>query len=329
MMKILAIASILIASPALAQDEITVQAWGTTWDMGLRQVADKFTEATGVKVVSIPQSSSTEGLVKLQAMKAKPTIDVWFTTASVAARAETDTELFSPIDKSALTNAPDMIAGSYTDFWVAGYYYPVSIIYRTDMVKEPIKGWSDLWDKRFAGTLAVPSIEMYQARFLMISSLINGGGIDNVEPGFKAMGSIKPNVATWYQSDSDGRRALATGEVSVLIAPPALAKGLAEDGVKVNIVSPKPTPVMFDVMMLVNTPKKDLGQKFINFVVSAESQTVLAGGQAAAPVNNKSPMSAEDVAAMPKAENQVTFDEQKINAGVPAWTERFNKEIVN
>ncbi len=323
------IAAIMMAGPAFAQDSITVQSWGFTWDMGLRAVADKFTEETGIEVVAVPQSSSTEGLVKLQGMKANPTIDVWFTTASVAARAETDAELFAPIDAAALTNVPDLIPGAYTASWVAAYYYPISIIYRTDMVDPPIATWSDLWDERFKSTLAVPPIETYQARFLMIASLINGGSIDNVDPGFAALKALKPNVATWYQSDSDGRKALAMGEVSVLVAPPGLAKGLVDDGVEVNIVSPDPTPVMFDVMMLVNTPRKYLGQKFIDYVIAAQSQTMLAGGQDAAPVNTKAETSPDLIAAMPMAEYQVTFDEKKINAGVPGWTERFTAEVVN
>lgn len=319
--------ALLFGYPAAAE-EITVQAWGSTWDMGLRAIADAFTAETGITVVSVPQASSTEGLVKLQGMKPTPTIDVWFTTASVAARAEKDTELFSPIDPASITNGPHLIKGAETNFWVAAYYYPMSIVYRPDMVDAPITGWKDLWDPKFANQLAVPPMEMYQARMLLVASLINGGGIDDVEPGFAALKQLSPNVATWYQSDSDGRKALAMGEASVLVAPPALAKAVADDGVEVKIVSPNPTPVMFDVMMLVNTPKKEAGAKFIDYVVSAKSQALLAVEQNVGPVNNAAEPPKDVVEAMPIEADQVTFDEEKINANVAAWTERFTAEVV-
>jgi putative spermidine/putrescine transport system substrate-binding protein len=325
-----AVAALLAAAPARAESQsITVESWGVTWDMGLRTIADNFTKATGIQVVAIPQASSTEGLVKLQAMEANPTIDVWFTTSSVAARAEQDHKLFLPIDKSKLTNAPDLIKGAEEEYWVAAYYYPLSIVYRPDRVYTPITGWKDLWDGKFKGQIAAPSIEMYQARLLLVSTLINGGSIDNIDPGLKGLQALAPNVATWYQSDSDGRKALSLGEASVLVAPPALAKAVADDGVKVKIVSPNPTPVMFDVMMLVNTPKHDAAGKFIDYVLSPESQAIIAKGQNVGPVNVKAEPPADVVAAMPKPADQVTFDEGKINANIAAWTDRFTSQVVH
>lgn len=316
------------AAPARAES-ITVESWGTTWDMGLRTIADNFTKATGIEVVSIPQASSTEALVKLQAMAAKPSIDVWFTTASVATRAEQDKKLFLPIDKAKLGNAPDLIAGAESEYWVAAYYYPLSIVYRPDMVSAPITGWKDLWATRFKGEIAAPAIDMYQARLLLIAATINGGSIDKIDPGFVGLKALAPNVATWYESDSDGRKALSMGDAAVLIAPPALAKAVSDDGVAVKIVSPPPTPVMFDTMMLVNTPKHDAGEKFIDFVLSPASQALLAKEQNVGPVNVNAKPPADVVAAMPKPADQVTFDEGKINANIAAWTDRFTNQVVH
>lgn len=324
-----AAAATFTPTPAHAAESITVQAWGVTWDMGLRTIADNFTKATGITVVSVPQASSTEALVKLQAMEANPTIDVWFTTASVADRAEQDKKLFLPIDKSKLTNAPNLIKGAEQEYWTAAYYYPLSIVYRPDMVSTPITGWKDLWSAKFKNEIAAPSIEMYQARLLLVSALINSGGIDNIDPGFTGLKSLAPNVATWYQSDSDGRKALSMGDAAVLIAPPALAKAVSSDGVAVKIVSPDPTPVMFDTMMLVNTPKHDAGEKFIDYVLSPASQAILAEQQDVGPVNVNSKPPAAVLAAMPKPADQVTFDEGKINANIAAWTDRFTNQVVH
>jgi putative spermidine/putrescine transport system substrate-binding protein len=331
MMAVVAAATALAATftltPAHAES-IAVQSWGVTWDMGLRTIADNFTKDTGIEVVAVPQSTSTEGLVKLQAMKDSPTIDVWFTTASVAARAKQDHDLFLALDKAKLTNAPELIGGALEEYWAAAYYYPLSIIYRPDMVSSPITGWKDLWDSKFKGQIAAPSIDIYQARLLLVSALINGGSVDNIDPGFKGLQDFAPNVATWYKSDSDARKALSMGEVSVLIGPPILARAVSDDGVAVKVLSPNPTPVMFDVMMLVNTPKQEASQKFIDYVLSPESQAIFAEGSEG-PVNTAAKMAPDVAEAMPKQEDQVSFDEAKINAQIEEWTTRFTSEVVH
>jgi spermidine/putrescine-binding protein len=319
--------SFTMAPVYAGSQSITVKSWGVTWDMGLRTIADNFTKATGIEVVAVPQATSTEGLVKLQAMKAKPSIDVWFTTASVAARAEQDHELFLPLDKAKLKNAPDLIEGALEQYWAAAYYYPLSIIYRPDMVGTPITGWKDLWAEKFKGQIAAPAIDMYQARLLLVSSLINHGNVNNIDPGFKGLEALAPNVATWYRSDSDARKAISMGEVSVLVAPPILAKAVADDGVTVKTISPAPSPVMFDVMMLVNTPKHDAAEKFIDYVLSPDSQAILAkSGEGS--VNTHAELSADIVAVMPRPADQVAFDEHKINANIEAWTTRFTNQVV-
>ena len=261
-------------------------------------------------------------------MRDNPEIDVWFTTASVAARAETDTKLFSKINRSALQNASDLINGAINDYWVAAYYYPLSIVYRPDLVKEPIKDWADLWDPRFKNKLAIPTIEMYQARMLLVSALINGGGIDQVGPGFDKLKKLAPNVAMWYPSDSDARRAVATGEAVAVVGPPLYAQMLKDDGLPAVIVSPAPSPVMFDVMMLVNTPRKAAAQKFIDYVVGAQSQEIFSKVYEA-PVNVKAKAVPELQQALPEQKDQVVFDEKKINAEINTWSERFHGEVAN
>jgi putative spermidine/putrescine transport system substrate-binding protein len=319
------IAAAISVTPAFAES-ITVQSWGTTWETGLNDIASSFTKETGIEVIPLSQASSTEGLVKLQGMRDNPQIDVWFTTASVAARAETDNKLFSKIDPAALKNAGGLINGARTDYWVAAYYYPLSIVYRPDLVSEPIKEWADLWDPKFKNKLALPSIEMYQARMLLVSALINKGDVDHIDSGFDKLKELAPNAAMWYPSDSDARRAIATGEAVAVVGPPLYAQMLKDDGLPAAIVSPTPSPVMFDVMMLLNTPRKEAAQKFIDYVIGVKSQEIFSKLYEA-PVNVKAEPAPEFAKVLPAEKNQVVFDERKINSQINSWTERFHGEV--
>ncbi|WP_315837631.1 ABC transporter substrate-binding protein [Bradyrhizobium prioriisuperbiae] len=319
---------VLDARPGLtAEREIAVQAWGTAWEQGLQQIATNFEKKTGIHVVPVTQSGSADGFARLQSMRDAPKIDVWFTTSSFAARVTTDQKMFSKIPEQQFTNLGSLVAGGKSDTWVGAYYYPLSVIYRPKLVKAPINAWTDIWKPEFKGALSVPDVQTYQARMLLLSALTHGGSIDNVEPGFAALKELKPNIAMFYGSDSDVRRALAQGEITAMVGPPSQAKPLRDDNVDVVVKTPKPAVILFDVMALVNTPKKDMAVQFMDFVISSESQKIISTMFDMGPVNHMVVPSAQLAAALPSEADQVTFDEAKINANVAAWNERFKAEI--
>ena len=155
---IVSCAMALAVTAAQAQNQITIQIWGTTWQSVMQSLAGEFEKQSGIKVLAVTQASSGEGLVRLQNMRDAPTIDVYFTTSSVAERAVTDRKLFLPLPKAAMPNLGNLIPGASAESWAAAYYYPVSIIWRPDLVREPIKSWNDLWDPRFKNQLILPDV---------------------------------------------------------------------------------------------------------------------------------------------------------------------------
>jgi spermidine/putrescine-binding protein len=324
----LSLALAAAAMPAHAQDkEITVLIWGVTWKSALADQSEKFTRETGIKVNYVTQASSGEGLVKLQAMRAKPTVDVWFTTASVAERAAMDDRLLAPLPKASMPNLAMLAPGLVADKYVAVYSYPMSIIYRTDKVDTPISNWSDLWEPRFARKLAVPTMEMYQGRMLMIAS-VAGGEAKNADKGFEMLARLKPNVAVFYGSDAQARQALAQGEVAVLVAPPSQAKRVADAGVPVKAVSPKGSPLNADVMTIVGSGKEALAAQYINFMLGKATNEAIAAGVNMGAVNREAKQPEALAAALPKPDEGLVLDEAVINKNIGAWTQRFNRDIV-
>ena len=305
---------------------ITIMTWGTTWQSALKSVSEEYTQKTGVKVNVVTQSTSGEGLVKLQAMKSAPTIDVWFTTSSVADRAITDTSLFAELPKSDMPSLKQLAPGIATDRYVGVYSYPLSIVYRTDLVKTPPTSWKDLWDPRFKGQIGVPVMSSYQGRMLMIAAEV-GGKPGDADTGFAELKKLKPNVVMFYTSDATARQSLAQGEVSVLVAPPSRAKQVADAGIPVKVLSPKGTPMNMDVATLVNTPNKKLAADYLNFILSKQANGEIAASLAMAPVNTSSPVPPSLVDALPKKGEAVVLDEKMINDHIDAWNQRFNSEI--
>jgi spermidine/putrescine-binding protein len=319
----------LVTGTASAQTpgkSITVLSWGVTWQSALQAVSEEYTKKTGVKVNLVTQSTSGEGLVKLQAMKSAPTIDVWLTTSSVADRAITDTSLFAELPKADMPSLKELTPGIATPRYVGLYSYPLSIVYRTDMVKTPPTSWKDLWDPRFKGKLGVPVMSSYQGRMLMIAAEV-GGKPGDADTGFAELKKLKPNVVMFYTSDANARQSLAQGEVSVLVAPPSRAKQVADAGIPVKVISPKGTPMNMDVATLVNTPNKAIAADYLNFLLSKDINGEIAAKLSMDPVNAGSPKPPALLEALPKKGDGVVLDEKMINDHIDAWNQRFNTEI--
>lgn len=318
----------LTAVPGMAQEKsISIMVWGTTWQTALQQASADFTKKTGIKVNLVTQASSGEGLVKLQTMKAKPTIDVWFTTASVAERAVADEQLFAALPAS-MGNLAELPKGVATSRYVGIYAYPVSIVYRTDLVKEPIKSWSDLWDPRFAGKLGIPAMTVYQGRALMMAAMAGGGKATDTDKGFEMLNKLKPNVVMFYATDAQSRQALAQGEIAVLMAPPSQAKRVSEAGRPIAVVSPKPTIMNYDVATIVHSGKEEMAAQYINFLLDRETNEGIGRALNMGPVNKNAKASEYLAPMLPKPEDAFVPDEGYVNTHINAWTERFNREIV-
>ncbi|MFO1160498.1 MAG: extracellular solute-binding protein [Reyranellaceae bacterium] len=327
-----AIAALVLAAgatPALAQQKkITLLIWSSTWNGLIKPLAEQFTKDTGIAVDIEVQASSMEGLVKVQAMRGKPTADVWFVAQGVAQRAATDPGLLAPMPVDKLSNWSDIMAGGTSPTFAAAYYYPFGIVYRPDLVPGgAITSWEQLWGAGFENKLTLPVPSFHAGRMILVASLLNGGSIDNIEPGLDKLKQIKKNVAFWYSSDPQARKALAQGEVSVMVTSSSTIKTLADQGVTVRMVSPKPAPIIFEGVTILKGGKEDLAAQFVNYVLSPQWQKVITEIWNMGPVNKKVAPAGKFADVLPKPGDAVVFDESVINERLGAWTEKFNQVI--
>ena len=162
MMALLTLGFALCIAPisgAIAQErKITLLIWSSTWNGLIKPLAEQFTKETGIGVDIEMQASSMEGLAKVQAMRGKPTADVWFVAAGRRpARRQTDPGLLAPMPVDQLSNWNDLIPGCTSPTFAAAYYFPFGIVYRPDLVPNgKITSWEELWGPGFENKLALP-----------------------------------------------------------------------------------------------------------------------------------------------------------------------------
>jgi len=323
---LLSCAVVLAGGPALAQDkEITVQIWGSTWENGIKAISQQFEAETGIRVNAVTQSSSGEGLVKLQAERSKPSVDVWFATNTIASEAGQDQELFVKIPQDKLTNKDELIQGAISDDWVGIYYYPMGIVYDADVVSVPPTSWEDLWKPEYKSQIIAPAMSIYSGSLLMVANQLNGGSTENFDPGFEALKTLNDNVSLYYSSDSQARQSIVQGEGSILIGQSSHMNAIAKEGLNMKMVAPKPAPLYFDVMMMTNGDSQEEAAAFINYIISKGAQEEMLARVNMAPVNKNVALPEELAAALPADGDGFVMDGKLVNDNVSDWTVRFDE----
>jgi spermidine/putrescine-binding protein len=305
---------------------LTLLMWGSGWDESMQAAAAEFEKQYGAKVQPESQESSSDGLIKLQAQKGKTAIDVWFTVPYVVARCPEG--LLANIDQSKLTDKKDLMPNAIGKNYVVCYYYPFGITYRTDMVSKPITSWEDLWDPSLKGKISIPSAGFFSGNFLVLAAYLNGGSEKNIGPGFAKIKKLLPNVANIYDSDATPRQLLAQGEVAVAVGGADYYGFMVERGIPAKFLTPKPAPLEFDVLTVIKGGKEELAHEFINFMVHPFAQTRTVVEWKCVPVNTKVAPAKELEGAVPKLKDLIQFDIPTVNAQLPNWMDRWNREIV-
>jgi len=324
-----AVVSALEARTVCAEDRrVAVMTFGSTWERVLKPKAAQLRAETGLEIVPVIENSSIEGLSRLQASRTKPGVDVWFTGEAVAMRAASDTALFLPLRADKIPNLGKLMPGSHNSMFCAYWYFPTGIVYRPDLVPGGrVTAWNDLFQPAFANRVALPAPTVYPGRTILVAALLNGGSIDNVTPGIEFLGRMRSHFAMFHSSDTVARRALARGEIWAMMGSPSAVKELADQGIAVAMASPRPTPLIFEGMMMVNNGNADAAATFINRALAPDWQKFMTDVYNLGPVNREVEPADALRQAMPTAENAVTFDEAKINERLGTWTEQFNAAI--
>ena len=326
-----ALVSTALPAPAVraqAARRVSVMTFGSTWERVLKPFAPKLKQDTGLEIVPVIENSSMEGLAKLQASRARPGVDVWFTGQAAALRAATDPGLFLKLPTAAMPNLQKLVPGAYSDDFVAYWSFPTGIVYRPDLVPGGrIESWQDLFKPGMKNEIALPTPSVYPGRTILVAALLNGGSIDNVQPGIDFLGRMRDQVAMFNSSDTTARRALARGEIWAMMGSPSALKELADQNIPVAMACPKPTPLIFEGMVLVNNGNGDAAAEFVNRALAADWQQFMTDTYNLAPVNRDAHAPEALQKLLPGPDAAYVVDEAKVNARLGQWTEAFNAAI--
>jgi spermidine/putrescine transport system permease protein len=262
-----------ISSITRAADELNLFAWS---EYVPQSVIDGFTKETGIKVNYETYSSNEEMLSKLLAGAAHYDL---IQPSDYTAEALIKAHKLAPLDGTKIPNVSNILpefrdmpgdpGGKFTIPWMTG---TVGIVVNTDKIKEPIKGYADVFQGKYNGRI----ISVNDNRELVSWALAAlNKPINDITP--QSLAAAKPLLTKWIQLikvfDSDSpKTALINGDVDLGVVWSGEAALCYNTDKKFAYVLPAEGAHRFvDTLAIPATARhKDAAMQFMNYILRPE-----------------------------------------------------------
>lgn len=336
-LKVICLSTIAVASNAYAAETMYVAGFGGDVETAFREkIIPPFEAKTGVKVVYVP-GNSTDTLAKLKAQKEKEDISVAIIDdgpmnqaiqAGLCSKIE-DGPNSSNVYPSARLPGNEAIGLGYG---ATGLVYNTKVFAKNGWPAPT--SWRDLQDKRYAGKIVIPPITNgFGLLALIMEARLNGGGENNIDPGFKVMKQISPNVLAWEPSPGNMAEMLQTGEAAIGVWGNGRVRSMVMQGAPVKFVYPKEGAlvILSEVCPVKGAPLPQQAQAFIQYLLSPKVQAIFTMATGLGPVNKETKLDPAQVANVvygpENVKKLIQTNISVINANRAAWTSRWDREV--
>lgn len=322
--------------PAFAQSTpIVVTSYGGVWQEAIRDyfVADFEARTGGSAEIQI--GGPPQWMSQIEASIDNPPIDVLVNTIDLALVAGR-TGLVEKIDPSRLThikNIPQRFIDAVDGWGVIFDYGSAGIAYHRERVANPPTSIKAMIDGALAGefVLSLPSISYAPTPQMLIWSLADalGGSVDNVDPAFDALKKLRAaNAVIFYGGATDFLNHLEAGEAELGIYWDGRTWAHYSTGAEwIGYINPEEGGVMNPVVVqkVVNSP--DAAWDYIDSMLAPGPQLKFAEKVQYGVTNTEVvyPEWLRDRITPWEATRWPPFD--AISAAIPAWVDRWNREI--
>lgn len=326
----------LAARPAAAQRPLTVATFGGSFlDDTKTCVIQPFDKANGGGT-AVQLGNSVQIAAAIRAMGGHPTYDVAYMDNSLATQLKNE-GLLETLDVGKLASYPEVDKAafgpdnSYVTFEVSA----TAIVYDPKVVKTPPTSWNDLFDPKYKGRMALGDVTGTSGvQTLMAVNRLKGGTLENMDPGFAAMKTIVPDAVTLYTQADQLLSLFQRGDIAIAPWYPDRAGSAIDKGYSLAVAYPKEGAVGIKPVLVIpkGTPNAALALKYVDTVLSRDSQTCFTERQYAAPVNQTVKLTDKVARIVATGEDYKRLwfpDPQAVAAHLPEWIRRWQREVAH
>ncbi|MDB5817500.1 MAG: transporter substrate-binding protein [Rhizobacter sp.] len=306
-----------------------------SWEEAHRDVlVPAFKKATGQDVL-LDAMLSVDQIAKVSAARNNPPIDVMLHDPGPALVA-IDQGLVEPFPVAESKNYHDLIPEAQDPMGPAMFFQVVGLTYNPEKIKTPPTSWADLWKPEYKGRVGITNMNSTLGTGFMVElARMYGGSEANIDPAFKKIAELKPNLAAVAANPGALAALYQQGQIDISPGNFNAIQILKARGVPVEFVAPKEGAIAFktSVHIVKNSPNKALAVALIDTALSVEVQTkLMQEPYLVVPTNSKVKMTGEiaKVLAKDQADMKKKFvfqDWKTINKNRSAWTDQFNRDI--
>jgi putative spermidine/putrescine transport system substrate-binding protein len=329
------------AAPAIAQGTIvTVSTWGGITQDGIKaHVQPEFEKRTGA---TLAYDIGGQGVRynKLLAQRNSPSMDVFF-GSDEAIVAGHRAGVLAPARRKSLANLSEVYGWAHTikepvpDGTLASVPYTLIayvLAYNPELVKDRPTSWADMWRPEFRDKLAFASpVHTQMPGLIIMAAELAGGSATNIDPGFKKLAELRPSKLTVFWTDWAPLD--KTGDVTLATDIDYYLEAMKDQKYPIDYVIPKEKGLaaINCVAIVKGTKNQELGEEFLDLMISAKAQTAFADDMHAGTINQTVQLGAATQARCAcgaRIDQLRLFDPAMFADNRPAWTERLNTEVV-
>ncbi len=329
MKKILAAIALSLAAiaPANAQTkELVVAAFGGAYTDALKKNMAGFEKENDVKVTFVP-ASGADGLAKAMAKE----VDVVHADMAWAYRGEAQ-GAFEKLDPALVSNLEKLFPKArFSDYGVITNFGQYGIAYDPEAVNPPPTSWLDLWKPEYEGAVTTAGFDAANVELLVLMAKLNGGSEDNIDPGFAKMAEFGKHVTVFYNQHAQLLDLFRNKEVVMARWLRGRVDWANKQGAALKFAVPTEGAIglVSTVHVVKGSTNTELAMKFINHLLSEESQKTYATDLGYTPARAGLDLSDVDVPYGDKVVDALLIsDWRKIVPQMDAWKERWEKEVV-
>jgi putative spermidine/putrescine transport system substrate-binding protein len=324
--------------PAQA-DELVVICYGGTFEQGWRKaVIDRFEKKYPGDKIRIATGLTMQVAAKMRAQKGNVEIDVVMMDQVGATQSEAE-GLYEQLTAEKVPNLNNLLPmfkkNQAGHNWTYFFWEGEILAYNTEKVTPAPTSWQALFDPKYAGHIAFPDINTSHGVWMLnMAARINGGSEQNIDPGFAAIKNVRDGIHTFWTKHGQLQQLFAQEEVWITSWTSDRLAPLMVQGLPVDWVIPDEGAYLLSstIGIAKGTKNPELAYRYINFVLDAETQALIAKYTYLAPVVKGAPVDAAMVKAhlLPAAEDLdklIDLDWPVVNKNRPDWTDRWRREI--
>lgn len=317
---------------------IVLGTFGGIFENALNGLAPSLRERAGLELqMSIGASALI--LTKVAASPQKSPFDAVMMTAETI-RLGAAKGLFRTVTEKEIPNlakvqpallAPYKVDGGYLaapTHWKAG-----GILWRKDLVPFEITSWYDIWRPELRNRVSIQNMPtLGGARMLITAAILHGGSQKDLEPGWKALKALRPNIREFYAITSNAITSLVAGDTWVSVNTLDLGLPLASK----NVVATAPkegVSVGVEGLAFPTTANdQDAAFKLAQFMLEDQSQLAWSKAAQVAPSTNVAVPAdlQKNLVERPELLLKDSFNIDFLDMGMnlEAWASRWRRDVV-